>query len=148
MFDRFTQTARNVMIAANRETMRFNHEYIGTEHILLGLVKVGSGNAVMVLNNLNIDLRNVRVEVEKRIAAICQQVDRAEVPPTPRAKRVIEYAIGEMRQLNHASMGTVHILLGLLTEQGGVAAQVLMDLGLDLEKVRDEIRRLGDAEED
>jgi ATP-dependent Clp protease ATP-binding subunit ClpC len=147
MFTRFTDHARKVMTIANQEAMRFNRDYIGTEHILLGLVKVGSGRAVTLLNSLEIDLRRVRIEVEKRIESICQQIEVMERPPTPRAKSVIEYALEEMQRLGQSAVGTEQILLGLLREQESIAAQVLNDLGLDLERVRNEVRRLSDAEE-
>jgi ATP-dependent Clp protease ATP-binding subunit ClpC len=148
MFTRFTDHARKVMTMANDEAMRFNRDYIGTEHILLGLVKVGSGKAMRILNNLEIDLRRVRIEIEKRIESICQQIEVMERPPTLRAKHVIEYALEEMQHLGQTAVGTEQILLGLLREPGGIAAQVLNELGLDLERVRDEVRRLTDAEEE
>lgn len=142
MYERFTDRARKVMQLANQEAQRFNHEYIGTEHILLGLVKEGSGVAANVLKNLDIDLRKIRLEVEKLVQSGPDMVTMGKLPQTPRAKKVIEYAMEEARNLNHNYVGTEHILLGLLREQEGVAAQVLMNLGLKLEEVREEVLNL------
>ena len=142
MFERFTERARKVMALANQEAQRFNHEYIGTEHLLLGLVKEGSGVGANVLKNLGVDLRKVRMEVEKRVKAGPDMVTMGKLPQTPRAKKVVEYSIEEARNLNHNYVGTEHILLGLLREQDGVAAQVLMNLGLKLEEVREEVLNL------
>ncbi|HQE45357.1 MAG TPA: Clp protease N-terminal domain-containing protein, partial [Phycisphaerae bacterium] len=142
MFERFTDRARKVMALANQEAQRFNHEYIGTEHILLGLVKEGSGVGANVLKNLDVDLRKVRLEVEKLVKRGPDMVTMGKLPQTPRAKKVIEYAIEEARNLNHNYVGTEHLLLGLLREQDGVAAQVLMNLGLKLEDVREEVLNL------
>src|SRR5438094_6205733 len=142
MYERFTDRARKVMQLANQEAQRFNHEYIGTEHILLGLVKEGTGVAANVLKNLDIDLRKIRLEVEKIVQAGPDMVTMGKLPQTPRAKKVIEYSIEEARTLNHNYVGTEHLLLGLLREQEGVAAQVLMSLGLKLEDVREEVLNL------
>jgi ATP-dependent Clp protease ATP-binding subunit ClpC len=142
MFERFTDRARKVMQLANQEAQRFNHEYIGTEHILLGLVKEGSGVAANVLKNLDVDLRKIRLEVEKLVQSGPEMVTMGKLPQTPRAKKVIEYSMEEARNLNHNYVGTEHILLGLLREQEGVAAQVLMNLGLKLEEVREEVLNL------
>ena len=142
MYERFTDRARKVMQLANQEAQRFNHEYIGTEHILLGLVKEGSGVAANVLKNLDVDLRKIRLEVEKLVQSGPEMVTMGKLPQTPRAKKVIEYSMEEARSLNHNYVGTEHILLGLLREQEGVAAQVLMNLGLKLEEVRDEVLNL------
>ena len=142
MYERFTDRARKVMQLANQEAQRFNHEYIGTEHILLGLVKEGSGVAANVLKNLDVDLRKIRLEVEKLVQSGPEMVTMGKLPQTPRAKKVIEYSMEEARNLNHNYVGTEHILLGLLREQEGVAAQVLMNLGLKLEDVRDEVLNL------
>ncbi len=142
MYERFTDRARKVMQLANQEAQRFNHEYIGTEHILLGLVKEGSGVAANVLKNLDVDLRKIRIEVEKIVQTGPDMVTMGKLPQTPRAKKVIEYAMDEARNLNHNYVGTEHLLLGLLREQEGVAAQVLMNLGMKLEDVRDEVLNL------
>src|SRR5881409_1210271 len=142
MFERFTDRARKVMALANQEAQRFNHEYIGTEHILLGLVKEGSGVAANVLKNLDVDLRKIRLEVEKLVQSSPEVGTPGKLPQTPRAKKVIEYSIEEARNLDHNYVGTEHLLLGLLREQEGVAAQVLINLGLKLEDVREEVLNL------
>src|SRR5205807_2294212 len=142
MYEKFTDRARKVMQLANQEAQRLNHEYIGTEHILLGLVKEGSGVAANVLKNLDIDLRKIRLEIEKIVQSGPDMVTMGKLPQTPRAKKVIEYSIEEARNLNHNYVGTEHLLLGLLREQEGVAAQVLMNLGLKLEDVREEVLNL------
>ena len=142
MYERFTDRARKVMQLANQEAQRFNHEYIGTEHILLGLIKEGSGVAANVLKNLGIDLRKIRLEVENVVQSGPDMVTMGKLPQTPRAKKVIEYSMEEARNLNHNYVGTEHLLLGLLREHEGVAAQVLMNLGLRLEDVRDEVLAL------
>ena len=142
MYERFTDRARKVMQLANQEAQRFNHEYVGTEHVLLGLVKEGSGVAANVLKNLEVDLRKIRVEVEKIVQSGPDMVTMGKLPMTPRAKKVQEYAIEEARNLNHNYVGTEHLLLGLLREQEGVAAQVLMNLNLKLEEVREEVLNL------
>src|SRR4051795_10122127 len=142
MYERFTDRARKVMQLANQEAQRFNHEYVGTEHVLLGLIKEGSGVAANVLRNLDVDLRKIRNEVEKIVQAGPDMVTMGKLPQTPRAKKVIEYAIEEARNLNHNYVGTEHLLLGLLREQEGVAAQVLMNLNLKLDEVREEVLNL------
>ncbi len=142
MYEHFTDRARKVMQPANQEAQRFNHEYIGTEHILLGLIKEGSGVAANVLKNLDIDLRKAHWEVEKFVQPGPDWVTTGKLPQTPCVKKVVEYAIEEARNLNHNYVGTEHLLLGLLREQEGVAAQVLMSLGLRLEGVREEVARM------
>jgi ATP-dependent Clp protease ATP-binding subunit ClpC len=142
MYEKFTDRARKVMQLANQEAQRFNHEYIGTEHILLGLVKEGSGVAANVLKNLDVDLRKIRMEVENIVKSGPDMVTMGRLPQTPRARKVIEYSMEEARNLNHNYVGTEHILLGLLREQEGVAAQVLMNLNLKLEDVREEVLNL------
>jgi ATP-dependent Clp protease ATP-binding subunit ClpC len=142
MYERFTDRARKVMQLANQEAQRFNHEYIGTEHILLGLVKEGSGVASNVLKNLGIELRKVRLEVEKIVQSGPDMVTMGHLPQTPRAKKVIEFAIKEARNLNHNYVGTEHLLLGLLREAEGVGAVILVQLGLKLEDVREEVLNL------
>ena len=142
MFERFTDRARKVMALANQEAQRFNHEYIGTEHILLGLVKEGSGVGATVLKNLDVDIKKLRLAIEKRVKSGPDMVTMGKLPQTPRAKKVIEYAIEEARALNHNYVGTEHILLGLLRETEGIAAQVLMDMDMKLEDVRQEVLNL------
>ncbi|HDY69008.1 MAG: ATP-dependent Clp protease ATP-binding subunit [Candidatus Scalindua sediminis] len=146
MFDKFTDRARKVMALAREEAKRFNHEYIGTEHILLGLVKEGSGVAANVLQNLDIDLKKIRLEIEKIVQTGPDLVSVGQLPFTPRVKKVLEYAIEEARAMGHNYIGTEHQLLGLLREQEGVAAQVLLNLGVKLEDVREEIIELLGAE--
>ena len=145
MYERFTDLARKVMSLANEEAQRLRHEYIGTEHILLGLVKAGSGVAADVLNKLDIDLHTVSREVEKIIMPGPDVVGAGRKPQTPRAKRVIEFAIEEARNLGHDYVGTEHLLLGLLRESEGVAGQVLLNLGLGLEDLREEVLNLAGA---
>src|SRR5438034_1187858 len=110
MYERFTDRARKVMQLANQEAQRFNHEYIGTEHILLGLVKEGSGLAAQVLKDLHVDLRQIRLEVEKLVQSGPDVVTMGKLPHTPRAKKVIEYAIDEARNLGHNYVGSEHLL--------------------------------------
>jgi ATP-dependent Clp protease ATP-binding subunit ClpC len=142
MYERFTDRARKVMQLANQEAQRFNHEYIGTEHILLGLVKAGTGVATSVLQNLDIDLNAVQNEVTKIIRPCAEPVTMGKLPQTPRAKKAIEYAADEARMLHHNYVGSEHLLLGLIREGEGVAAQVLTNLGLTLQQVRGEVLHL------
>lgn len=139
MFDRFTDRARKVMGLARQEAQRLNHEYIGTEHILLGLVQEGSGVAANVLKNLDIDLRKIRQEVEKIVKTGPSMVTMGQLPFTPRAKKVLELALEEASHLGHNYIGTEHILLGLIKEQDGKAAKVLQNLGVKLDTVREEV---------
>ena len=140
--ERFTDRARRVMELANQEAQRFHHEYIGTEHILLGLVKEGSGVAAHVLMNSEVDLREIRLEVEKIVQSGPDMVTMGRLPQTPRAKKALEYAIEEARNLDHNYVGTEHLLLGLIREQEGVAAQVLMNLSVKLPELREQVRQL------
>jgi len=142
MFDRFTDRARQVMAYARQEAARFNHDYIGTEHVLLGLVKEGSGVAAHVLENLDVDLEKVRIEVEKLVKTGPDTVTKGDKPYTSRAKKVLELSMEEARSLDHNYVGTEHLLLGLLREREGIAAQVLMNLGLKLDDVRSEVMEL------
>lgn len=142
MFDKFTDRARKVMALAREEAKRFNHEYIGTEHVLLGLVKEGSGVAANVLQNLDIDLKKVRMEIERIVQTGPDLVSVGQLPFTPRVKKVLEYAVEEARTMGHNYIGTEHQLLGILREQEGVAAQVLLNLGVKLEDVREEVVEL------
>lgn len=139
MFERFTDRARKVMAIANQEAMRLQHQYIGTEHILLGLVTEGTGVGVNVLKNLNVDLRDVGRRIERFVKAGEDVVVIGKLPQTSRAKKVIEYAIEEARNFDHKHVGTEHLLLGLLREGDGIAAQVLGDLGVGLKIAREEI---------
>ena len=139
MFDRFTDRAKKVMSFARQEAMKFNHEYIGTEHILLGLVQEGSGVAANVLKNMNIDLEKIRHEVEKIVKTGPSMVTMGQLPFTPRAKKVLELSMEEASQLSHNYIGTEHLLLGLIRENEGIAAQVMMNLGVKLDEVREEV---------
>jgi peptide-methionine (R)-S-oxide reductase len=148
MYERFTDRSRNVMNLANREAQRLKNEFVGTEHILLAIVKEGSGVAANVLKNLDVDFDRIRLEVEKIVQPEFDLAPRGRLPQTPRAKRAIEYAIEEARGLKHNYVGTEHLLLGLLREQDGVAGEVLINLGLQLETVRQEVLKfVGPAEE-
>jgi len=140
-FDKFTERARRVLTLAQEEAQRFNHNYIGTEHLLLGLVREGDGVAAKVLSNLGVELTKVRSAVE----FIIGRGDRAavgEIGLTPRAKKVIELAVDEARRLSHHYIGTEHVLLGLVREGEGIAASVLESLGVNLERVRAETTRI------
>jgi len=142
MFNRFTERARKVLVLAKEEARRFNHDYIGTEHILLGLIREGEGVACAVLQNLGIDLNRLRKELERLISPGSIATIGGDLPFTPRAKKALELAAEEARNLGHNYIGTEHILLGLLREEEGLAAQVLYSLGVDLRKVREEIASL------
>ena len=140
-FDKFTDRARKVLTLAQDEAQRFNHNYIGTEHLLLGLVREGEGVAARVLENMDVELPKVRTAVEFIIGRGDRPVV-GEVGLTPRAKRVIELAIDEARRLGHNYIGTEHLLLGLVREGEGIAAGVLESLGVNLDKVRHEVIRV------
>ncbi len=142
MFDRFTERARKVIILAKEEAKRFNHDYIGTEHILLGLIKEGESVAAAVLQNLGLSLDTIRLEVEKLVQFGPSTIVSGDIPFTPKAKKVIELAMDEARRLGHNYIGTEHLLLGLIKEGEGVASHVLMNVGLDLNKVRAEVIKL------
>ena len=140
-FDKFTERARRVLTLAQEEAQRFNHNYIGTEHLLLGLVREGDGVAAKVLSNLGVELNKVRSAVEFIIGR-GERTTSGEIGLTPRAKRVIELAVDEARRLNHSYIGTEHLLLGLVREGEGIAAGVLESLGVNLERVRGETTRI------
>ncbi len=138
MFEKFTERARKVMSLARQEAQRLNSEFIGTEHILLGIIQEGGGVAAKVLKNLNVDLKRIRQEIEKLITpSTSPTVTLGQLPFSPRAKRVIELAGEAASSLGHDVIGTEHLLLGLLKENEGIAAQVLTNLGLKLDEVRD-----------
>jgi ATP-dependent Clp protease ATP-binding subunit ClpC len=141
MFERFTDRARRVVVLAQEEARMLNHNYIGTEHILLGLIHEGEGLAAKALENLDISLAAVREQVQEIIGQ-GQQAPTGHIPFTPRAKKVLEYSLREGLQLGHTYIGTEHILLGLIREGEGVAAQVLVKLGADLNKVRQQVIQL------
>ena len=142
MFNRFTERARKVLVLAKEEARRFNHDYIGTEHMLLGLIREGEGVACAVLQNLGIDLDKIRVEIEKLVSPGNVASVLGDIPFTPRAKKALEFSAEEARGLGHNYIGTEHIFLGLLREQEGIASQVLFSLGVDLKRVKDEISSL------
>ena len=142
MFNRFTERARKVILLAKEEAKRFNHDYIGTEHILLGLVREGEGVAAAVLASFGLTPDKIRIEVEKLVQPGPTTVISGDLPFTPKAKKVMELATEEARALGHNYIGTEHLLLGLIREGEGVASQVLMNLGLELEKVRGEVMNL------
>ena len=134
-FNKFTERARKVLSLAQEEAQRFNHNYIGTEHLLLGLVREGDGVAAKVLSNLGVELNQVRSAVESRVGR-GDRIVLGDIGLTPRSKKVIELAVDEARRLNHHYVGTEHVLLGLAREGEGIAAGVLESLGVSLEKVR------------
>jgi len=148
MFNRFTERARKVLVLAKEEARRFSHDYIGTEHILLGLIREGDGVACAVLQNLGIDLERGRLEVEKLISPGSSTSVMGDIPFTPRAKKALELATEEARTLGHNYIGTEHILLGLIREGEGVAYQVLFSLGIDLKRARQEIVALLGGEQE
>jgi ATP-dependent Clp protease ATP-binding subunit ClpC len=139
MYERFTDRARKVMALANQEAQRFNHEYIGTEHILLGLLKEDRGTAIQVLKNLGFDVLQIKVATEAKMKAGPETTSLGKFSQTPRAKRVIEYAVQESVFLNHNYIGTEHLLLGLLREYDGTAMDVLTNVGVQLETTREEV---------
>ena len=144
MFERFTDRARRVVVLAQEEARILNHNYIGTEHILLGLLREGEGVAAKALESLGISLEAVRHQVEEIIGR-GKEAPSGHIPFTPRAKKVLELSLRESLQLGHDYIGTEHILLGLLREGEGVAAQVLVRLGADLNRVRQQILQLLDG---
>ncbi len=135
----FTPRAQQVLALARKEADRFNHNFVGTEHLLLGLIKLGQGVAVNVLQKMHLDLETVRMEVEKQVGTGPDQKMIGNIPYTPRVKKVLALAQKEARALNHTYVGTEHILLGLLREGDGVAARVLKNLDVDIEQTRQEI---------
>ena len=141
MFERFTDRARRAVELAQEEARRLNHNYIGTEHILLGLIREGEGVAARALESLGISLEAVRQQVEKIIGR-GQQAPSGHIPFTPRAKKVLELSLREAKALGHNYIGTEHILLGLIREGSGVAAQVLVKLGADLNRARQQVVQL------
>ena len=144
MFNRFTERARRVILLAREEVKRLGHDYLGTEHILLGLIREGEGVGAVALQNLGIDLTQVRTEVEKAVGRGGGVLFLGQIPFTPRAKKVLELAVAEAKEMGHNYVGTEHILLGLIREGEGVAAQILTNLGADLQRVREEVHNLLD----
>jgi ATP-dependent Clp protease ATP-binding subunit ClpC len=142
MFDRFTERVKKVIQLAREEAMRFNHDYIGTEHLLLGLVKEGEGIAAAALANLGVDLKTLRLEVEKLVEQGPATMSVGEIPFNPQAKKVLELSVEEARKFGHNYIGTEHLLLGLIKEGEGIAAHVLDNMKVDVEKVQREIVKL------
>ncbi len=142
MHDRFTERVRKVMYLAREEAGRLHHDYIGTEHLLLGIVREGEGIAATVLSNLGFDLDLIRQAVENMVSGSGGTLTIGEIPFTPRAKRVLELSVEEARLLGHNYVGTEHLLLGLIREGEGVAARVLMELGADKKKIKEETLKL------
>jgi ATP-dependent Clp protease ATP-binding subunit ClpC len=140
-FNNFTPRAQQVLALARKEADRFNHNYVGTEHLLLGLIKLDQGVAVNVLKKMGLDLETVQLEVEKHVPPGPDHKVAGTIPYTPRVKKVLDLAAKEAKQLAHTYVGTEHILLGLLREGNGVAAKVLRGLDIDLEQTRNEILR-------
>src|SRR5881398_354449 len=138
-FDRFNDRAKRVLALAQDEAIRFNHNYIGTEHLLLGLVREGEGVAARVLDSLGVELSKVRTAVEFIIGRGDSTTSPSEITLSPRTKKVIELAIDEARKLGHSHVGTEHLLLGLVREGEGIASGVLESLGVSLEKVRHQV---------
>src|SRR6202051_3803595 len=139
MMNNFTPRAQQVLALASKEAGRFNHNYVGTEHLLLGLIKLGQGVAVNVLQKMGLDLEIVRMEVEKHVGPHPETKMFGNIPYTPRVKKVLELAGKEAKALHHSYVGTEHILLGLLREGEGVAARVLKSLEVDPAPTRNEV---------
>lgn len=140
MFERFTERARQVVVLAQEEASELKHNYIGTEHILLGLLREQEGVAARVLESLGITVERVRAQVV-RIVGCGEEVTSGQIPFTPRAKKILELALRESRSLGHSYVGTEHILLGVVRENEGVAARVLLDFEADSEKIRNAVIR-------
>jgi ATP-dependent Clp protease ATP-binding subunit ClpC len=139
MFERFTDRARRVIVLAQDEARMLNHNYVGTEHILLGLAREGDGVAARALESLGISLAVVRQQVEEIIGRGQQPPPQGHIPFTPRSKKVLELSLREALQLGHTYIGTEHILLGLIREGEGVAAQALVGVGVDLNRARQQV---------
>ncbi|MFB3067226.1 MAG: Clp protease N-terminal domain-containing protein [Planctomycetota bacterium] len=148
MFDRCTHHARRLMSLAREEVLRFNHDYIGTEHILLGLIEEGSGVAVDVLKNLDVDLKRIRQEVEKRLSHGTTMVTPEQLPFTPRAKKVLELALEEASNLGHNYIGSEHLLLGLIREREGLAGKVLREMQVRFHDAHTQIVELVERREE
>jgi ATP-dependent Clp protease ATP-binding subunit ClpC len=139
----FTERVRKVLAMASEEAARLRHEYVGTEHILLGLIREGEGVAAAVLQNLQVDLDEIKQKIEEQVKkGRAPALTRPDLPYTSRAKKVLELAMSEARELDHSYVGTEHLLLGLLREEKGIAAQVLRALGVEIASVRRETLQL------
>ncbi|MHC4167905.1 MAG: Clp protease N-terminal domain-containing protein [Planctomycetota bacterium] len=141
MFERFTDNARSVMATANQQAQQFGHDRIGTEHIFLGLLKQDAGTGVKILKDHGVDTEKMLLEIEQilKVKDEAKLAAEGNLPATASAVQVVQYAIEEARKLNHDHIGTEHLLLGLLRETGGIAAQVLANLGVKLEDVRESL---------
>ena len=138
----FTDRVRKVLAMAREEAIRLQHDYVGTEHILLGLIREGEGVAAAVLSDLNVDLDQIHERVEESVSKGKATIALGELPYTSRAKKVLEFAMAEARDFNHSYVGTEHLLLGLLREEKGIAAQVLNSLGVTLDEARTEVLKV------
>ena len=146
--DNFTPRAQQVLQLARKQADSFNHGYVGTEHILLGLIALGHGVAINALQSVGVDFDSVKLEIEKAAGTGPETKTIGNIPFTPRAKKVLALSANEARNLGHSYVGTEHILLGLLREGEGIAARVLENLGVDLEEIRFEIMKTLDPEYD
>ncbi|MGH7371322.1 MAG: Clp protease N-terminal domain-containing protein, partial [Candidatus Methylomirabilales bacterium] len=142
MFERFTERARKVIILAREEAIRLGHNFVGTEHLLLGLVREGDGLAMAILKKLSVNLSTLKGEVEKVVSVGTQVSPAGEVPFTPQAKKVLEYAISEARSMGHNYIGTEHLLLGLVREGEGIASLVLRDVGVTVAAAKAQAQEL------
>lgn len=142
MYERFTNRAKKVMNIANRDSQRLNHEHLGTEHILLGLIDEGTGVAAHVLKKFDLSSRRIRQEIKKNVQTVSEIVSMDKPPQTSHAKKVIENAMVEAQHLKHNYVGTEHLLLGLLREEDSLAVKVLQDLGLNIEETRNEVLKI------
>ncbi|MEN6578717.1 MAG: Clp protease N-terminal domain-containing protein [Phycisphaerales bacterium] len=145
MFERFTEHARHVMELAGREAQRFGNEYVGTEHLLWGLAKETHGVAATVLEHFHVDLKPLRREMEEMLKSRPHVEDVEKLPQSVHVKEAIQYAVDEARSMHHNYVGTEHILLGLMRNSQAVSAQVLADFDLDLDAVREEVRRVAES---
>ena len=142
MFERFTERARQVVVLGQDEARALRHNYIGTEHLLLGLLREEEGIAARVLDSFDITLEEVRNQVKRLVGQGDEEIVTGQIPFTPRAKKVLELALREALSLGHSYIGTEHVLLGIVREDQGVAARILLDFDADAEKIRDETIRM------
>ena len=142
MFERFTERARQVVVLGQDEARALRHNYIGTEHLLLGLLREEEGIAARVLESFDITLEEVRDQVKRLVGQGDEEIVTGQIPFTPRAKKVLELALREALSLGHSYIGTEHVLLGIVREDQGVAARILLDFDADAEKIRDETIRM------
>ena len=142
MFKRFTERARKVIILAREEAERYHHEYLGTEHILLGILQDGGGIAIAVLQKVGIDVKQLKMEVERNLPKSLTNLVEGDIPFTPKAKKVLEYAVEEARLMGHNYIGTEHLLLGIIQEKDGLACKILANLGVKLQQTREQTLNL------